>query len=111
MAQLGEGDARESLLSIIGTPRSTRCSGYSYRDLFDGNRSGILFSDLNKLIRKHWECFNNILGRDKKKVERDLSVINELRIDAHAKDITDEEMGVFRVSAGRIEEALTAFFS
>ena len=110
LAQLGEADARDSVLSIFGNPRASRCSGYAYRDLFDGNKSGILFSDLTKLIRKHWDCFSNVLGCDKTKVERDLSTINELRIDAHAKDITDEEMAVFRVSAGRIEDALSAFF-
>ncbi len=111
LAQLGEAGARDSVLAILGNPRASRCGGYSYRDLFDGNKSGILFSDLPKLIRKHWECFSNILGRDREKVERDLGTINELRVDAHAKDITDEEMAVFRVAAGRIEEALAAFFA
>ena len=111
LAQLGEADAKDSVLSILGNPRKARCSGYAYRDLFDGNKSGILFSDLPKLIRKHWNCFTNVLGRDKAKVERDLNTINELRIDAHAKSITDEEMAVFRVAAGRIEESLSAFFA
>ncbi len=111
LAQLGEVNARNSMLSILGNPRDVRCSGYLYRDLFDGNKSGILFSDLPKLIRKHWDCFSNVLGHDKAKVERDLQIINELRVDAHAKDITDEEMAVFRFAAGRIEEALGSFFS
>ncbi len=111
LASLGEGDARDSVLTILGSPRSARCAGYPYSDLFDGNRSGILFSDIPKVIRKHWECFKNVFGRDMEKVERDLKTINELRADAHAKDITDEEMAVFRVSAGRIEEALSVFFA
>ena len=111
LARLGEADARDSVLSILGTPRTARCSGFPYRDLFDGNKSGILFSDIPKLIKKHWDCFTNVLGRDKERVVRDLHTINELRVDAHAKEITDEEMAVFRVSAGRLEEALGAFFA
>lgn len=111
LAQLGEGDAGDSVLSVLGSPRAARCSGFPYPGLFDGNRSGILFSDIPKLIRKHWDCFTNILGRDKEKVLRDLHTINESRVDAHAKEITDEEMAVFRVAAGRIEEALAAFFA
>ncbi|MBN1547393.1 MAG: hypothetical protein JW902_12110 [Syntrophaceae bacterium] len=110
LAQLGEANARDSVLAILGTPRSIHCAGFRYPDLFDGNKSGILFSDLPKLIRKHWDCFSNILGHDKAKVERDLNIINEMRVDAHAKNITDEEMAVFRVSASRIEAALASFF-
>jgi len=111
LAQVGEGDARDTVLSILGSPRAARCSGFPYRDLFDGNRSGILFSDIPKIINKHWDCFSNVLGRDKEKVVRDLHTINELRVDAHAKDISDEEMAVFRVAAGWIEESLTRFFA
>lgn len=110
LAQLGEADARDSLLHIIGTQRAARCASFPYHDLFDGNKSGILFSDLTKLINKHWDCFNNILGRNKEQVIRDLNTINELRADAHAKEITDEEMAVFRVSAKRLEGSLNVFF-
>ena len=110
IAQLGEIDAKDSVLSIFGNQRAARCAGFAFRDLFDGNRSGILFSDLPKLIKKHWDCFANVLGRDKEKVIRDLNIINELRVDAHAKEITDDEMAVFRVSASRVEEALDTFF-
>ena len=80
-------------------------------DLFDGNKSGILFSDIPKLISKHWDCFSNILGRNRERVTGDLRTINELRVDAHAKEITDEEMAVFRISADRLEESLSAFFA
>lgn len=111
LAELGESGARDTVLAILGAPRSLRCGGYAYRDLFDGNKSGILFSDLPKLISKHWGSFSNILGKDKVKLERDLNTINELRVDAHAKSITDEEMAVFRVAASRIEEALAAFLN
>jgi hypothetical protein len=110
LAQLGEADARISVLGLLGKPRATRCAGLPIRDLFDVNRSGILFSDLPKIIGKHWECFRNILGRNKEQLVRDLATINELRVDAHAKQISDEEMAVFRVCADRVEGSLAGFF-
>ncbi|MDH4318954.1 MAG: hypothetical protein OEV64_11225 [Desulfobulbaceae bacterium] len=111
LAQLGEAEAKNSVLALFGTPRNSRCSSLLYRDLFDGNKSGIYFNDISKIINKHWDSFSNVLGRNKEKVLRDLDTINELRIDAHAKEITDEEMAVFRVSADRIEESLANFLS
>lgn len=111
VARLGEANARIEVLSILGDPRAARCATFTLRDIFDGNRSGILFSDIPKLIRKHWDCFMNVFGQDKEKVVQDLNTINELRADAHAKDITDEEMAVFRVRTARIENALAAFLS
>ena len=111
LAQLGEADARTSILSILGEPRATRNAGLTHKELFDGNKSGILFSDLPKIISKHWECFKNVLGRNKEQIVRDLSTINELRVDAHSRHISDEEMAVFRVSSDRTEVTLTSFFS
>lgn len=110
LAQLGEFVARTSVLTLLGEPRATRCASLPIRDLFDGNRSGILFSDLPKIISKHWECFTNILGRNKEQMLRDLVTINELRVDAHAKIISDEEMAVFRICAERVEGPLAGFF-
>ncbi len=110
LAQLGEASARDSVLSTLAS-RAMRCSGFSYIDLFDGNKTRILFSDIPKLISKHWDCFSNVLGRNKERVTGDLLIVNELRVDAHAKEITDEEMAVFRVSADRLEGSISAFFA
>ena len=110
LANLGEPKAQKSVLEILGSPRSVKFSSLSYKDLFDGNKSKIYFVDILKIISKYWDCFRNIVGPDMEKFKRDMITINELRADAHAREITDEEMSVFRVSASRIEQSLSQYF-
>lgn len=109
MAQTGESAARSTVVSLLGEPRASRVAGLAYVDLFDGNKSGIYFSDLIKIIAKAWDCFKNVFGPNKDEWLRHLSTINEMRIDAHAKIITDAELQVFRLSAERIETVLSGF--
>lgn len=106
----GEADARAKVLDIMGEPRKTRNGGLSYSKLFDGNVSGLLFSDFEKLINKYWDCFKNLLGPDKQELLRSLDNINKLRVDAHAKTITTEEMQLFRLCADKFETLLNEHF-
>ncbi len=109
VAQLGEASARTTVTSLLGEPRASRTAGLSYGDLFDGNKSGIFFTDLIKIINKSWDCFKNIFGTNKDEILKYLNVINELRIDAHAKSITDAEFTMFRLCAEKIENLLEEF--
>jgi hypothetical protein len=102
-------DAREKVLKILGQPRRSKSSSLSYAELFDGNKSKILFSDLPKIITKHWDCFKNILGSDKDEVNLYLNKINKMRKDAHANNIEKDEMQLFRVYMGNIEEKINKF--
>ena len=111
LAQLGMADARDAVIKIMGEPRASKNSGLSYGDLFDGNKSGIFFNDLIKIINKHWECFKNILGSDKDNIKLKLNIINKLRIDAHAQDIKKDEFQMFRMSMEQMEETITNFMS
>ena len=109
MAQIGETAARNSVISLFGEPRASRVGGLAFGDLFNGTKSGIFFTDLIKVISKEWECFKNIFGRNKEECLQHLKVINDMRIDAHAKTITEAEFQVFRLSAEKVESSLKAF--
>lgn len=111
MAQMGETTARNIVISLLGEPRASRAGGLAYVDLFDGNKSGIFFTDLIKIISKEWICFKNVFGPNKDECFRHLNNINDMRIDAHAKTITDTEFQVFRLSAERVESPLKAFMA
>ncbi len=106
---LGEADARTKVLDLLGEPRKSKNGSLSYSKLFDGNISGILFSDLEKFINKYWDCFKNILGPDKQDLQRNLECINKLRVDAHAKNITIEEMQFFRLCADKLEAVIDEY--
>jgi len=109
MAQIGETVARSCVISLLGEPRASRVGGLAYIDLFDGNKSGIFFTDLIKIISKEWDCFKNIFGRNKEECLDQLKVINDMRIDAHAKTITDTEFQIFRLCAEKVESTLQVF--
>lgn len=111
MAQIGDSAARSTVISILGEPRASRFSGLSYSDLFDANKVDIYFSDLIKIISKEWNCFKNLFGSNKEDCLDNLKIINKLRNDAHAKDISDSEFQVFRLSAERIETLIKNFFA
>lgn len=109
MATLGPTDAHQAVLALLGEPRASRVGGLAYASLFDANKSGIFFSDLTKIITKYWEYFKNVFGPNKDEWVRHLSCLNELRADAHAKEISDAEFQLFRVCAERLETALSTF--
>ena len=64
---------------------------------------------MSKILSKNWECFKNIFGPNKDQFLSDMQTINTFRIDAHAKDIMDEEFAVFRLSARRVESQIKSF--
>jgi len=108
-SHLGGEQARNCVLQIFGEPRKSKCSALAYKDLFNGNLSGILFSDFEKIISKHWDCFKNAFGPDKDDLLAKLRAINKLRADAHAKEINKDEMQYFRLSIQSIEKSLNDF--
>jgi len=111
LSHYGATESRSKLISIMGEPRASKAGALSYVDLFDGNKSGIYFLDLVKIILKEWDCFKNILGTNKEEWSRTLDTLNTMRIDAHAKTISDSEFHLFRVSAERIESVLKTFMA
>lgn len=60
---------------------------------------------LGVLIQKEWPKYEVILS-DKRKFEMYLGIINEFRIDAHAKDLDEENMAILNYAFKFFEEAL-----
>ena len=67
-----------------------------YDDLFNPNKCEIYFSQLITIINKNWTDFENIFSDKKYFTIAYLSIINKYRVDAHAAEITDAEMNLFR---------------
>jgi len=105
-SKYGENDAKKSVLRIMGKTRETAYFSSSLKDIFDSNKSLIYFEDLRKIISKEWEVFENIFGKDKNDFLTYMNNINKYRVDAHAKQISDDEMSLFRVSISNIEEKI-----
>lgn len=102
-AQLGGNEAKQAVLSIIGSNKAAKYGSLSYKDLFNPNKSEIYWEDLRKLISKNWSLFKNIFGQDQERFNTEMRAINQLRKDAHAADLTQDEMSYFRVCMNRLE--------
>ena len=110
-AMKGQNDAKQIILDIFGGKRKHELSGLGYSDIFDPNRSEIYFLDLAKIISKEWDVFKNIFSNSKRETFQGLDFISQSRVDAHAKNISDEEFTYFRICMGKIEKDLEEFFS
>jgi AAA-like domain len=105
----GQDNARQIILDIFGGKRKIELAILDYNDLFDPNKSEIYFLDLAKVISKEWDIFKNIFSNSKRETFQGLDFINQSRVDAHAKDITNEEFAYFRICMSKIEKDLEEF--
>ncbi len=105
-ANMGISDARAALLDIIGGTRKAKLVALSYQDLFVPSKGEIYFSDLTKVISKHWDVFKNSFERTKQDVFGQLEYINKSRADAHAIELTTEQFAFFRLCMASIEADL-----
>lgn len=108
-ASKGSELAKKNVLDIFGEPRKSKLSHLNYSQLFDPNESEIYFLDLAKIISKEWDIFKHIFSRSKQDNFQKLDFINQSRVDAHAKNITDDEFVYFRLCMNRIEQDLDDF--
>lgn len=108
-AKYGEMDAKNRVLAVFGDPRKTKYSSTSYNDIFDANKSEIYLEDIRKIIGKEWTVFEFVFARDKEKFNTNMLAVNRYRADTHAKDISDDDFAIFRLSIKWLEEHVNNF--
>ncbi len=102
-SKYGENEAKKIVLRIMGTERERKYYSKKLKEIFDGNQSIIYFEDLRKIVSKEWLVFENIFEKNKHEFETFMSNVNKYRKDAHAKDINEDEMALFRVAITKLE--------
>lgn len=105
-ANLGAVEAKDFILSIYGGQRKVKLSSLSYDDLFNPSKSEIYFSDLSKIISKKWDLFQNSFSQAKQDTFQQLEFINVSRVDAHAKELSEERFMYFRICMNSLEKDL-----
>ena len=98
--------ARQAVIDNLESTQQQTASNLSYDDLFDPNKNTIYFKDLSNIIRNNWDCFRNFFACKKQFVLSHLTIINDLRVDCHAKDIDDKNFAAFRTSIEWLEDLL-----
>jgi len=102
----GENEAKKITLKIMGKKREDQYYSQTLKNIYDSNSSIIYLEDLRKIIIKEWELFKNIFGNDKDAFNNYLTIINKYRIDAHAKNIKDDEFNLIRIYFDKIEKLI-----
>lgn len=102
-------EAGQKALAVYDDRRKNKYAAKPYKSLFNPNECDIYLEDLRKVINKEWDVFRHILGPDQERISSGLKAINELRSDAHAKEVTTDEMAYFRVCIGYIEGKLEEY--
>ena len=98
-------ERRQRLLSKLPTARRESIQEHELLLLFGADASPLFFNELTALICGHWEHFENSMEIGKSEFEYHMNTVNGLRVDAHAKSISDAEFEKLRVSMSALENA------
>lgn len=100
--------ASAKVISCMESNCQQKAKKLQYEELFDPNKNNLYFKDLSKIISSNWNCFANIFGKKQLTIGQ-LNIINELRVDCHAKQISETEFCAFRSAMAWLEEILAPY--
>ena len=109
LATLGKAEATTAILNFLGTERAEKYRDRDYNSLLDGKITPFYFEDLRKLIIKEWVTFKHVFPKGQEDFDRKMKTINTYRYDAHAKDMSQDEMNDFRSSMTILEQQIEDF--
>ncbi len=98
----GKKNVKNKILEIIDTDRREVLKGLDVTIILNEK---LYLLDLKKIILKNWSNFE-LLFNDKIKFTSFIDYINSNRIDAHAKTISDDDLGLLRVIFKWFEDIL-----
>lgn len=103
-AAFGENQAKARVLGIISKPsQKTALAGMPFDEMFSTH---MYFDDLKKLIEKEWDSFRHIFGSERENFKFHMGFINSHRADAHANEISDEDVATLQASLSWVHKRL-----
>jgi len=94
---------KEKFLEIIDDKRKKKLSPLNLKEIFYSDKSEIYFDDLRKTIVKNWDLFQNMFGSDRQTFNMYMSFVNKARIDAHAKELNDQDFSALMIAFSWLE--------
>jgi hypothetical protein len=113
-SNFGAARAKDELLAAINKQsQRDKLRALNLDDIFsgDGTMSELYFRDLTTVILNHWREFRNIFANDKTNFEIYARHINRFRIDAHANDISDTNLGTLLIALQWLQERVNEFLA
>ncbi|PEC48932.1 ATP-binding protein [Bacillus sp. AFS096315] len=103
-SSFGKKNLKSKLLEVIDSKKRALIEEKDFNDILTNQ---FFLLDLKKVIVKNWDIFDKIFN-DKTKFQMHLEIINELRVDAHAKTLSEEDyallMYAFRWFKHRLDD-------
>ncbi|RPD44481.1 ATP-binding protein [Paracnuella aquatica] len=105
-ANYGALKGKERFLSTVEENRRNRLNAFDLHGIF--NEGEIYLNDLKTYILKNWDDFNKVFP-DRNYFELSMQMINRYRIDAHAKDISHEQMVQLLSCINELQSRISSF--
>jgi hypothetical protein len=107
----GADKGKDVFLMIISPPaRQERLRDLNMEDLF-GDSSELYFEDLRKVMIRHWTEFGKLFSEDRFRFEQYMQFVNKHRIDAHAKDLNDDDVALLQIACTWLQNHADSFLA
>lgn len=100
--QFGKKNIKDKILEIVDSGRKEK---FHSKDLNWIVENELYLLDCKNLISKHWNIFEKFFV-DKHKFEMFLDIINQYRVDAHAKNITEDDYAILMIAFKWFDNAM-----
>lgn len=113
MGNGGEVQAKEYVMSKVYNDKESRRKyfSYSYSELFDPSKSEIYLRYLTKLILGQWKLFEPFIeNMTQEEFVNTMGIMNnEGRFDAHAKDVSEDDITLFDAALNKLNSILAKY--
>jgi hypothetical protein len=108
-AKMGSVKGKDYFLSVIPSSdrRKTKLDSLSFDQIFAPD-SELYFDDLRRYIKSNWSDFDSIFP-EIELFDVYMPLVNKYRIDAHAKDISDDKYTILIVALDWLNAKISAF--
>ena len=99
-ANLGEAKAKEEAINAMKKPaQKAKATGIKYDDIFGEKMKNELYLlDLKRVIESNWVVFSKIFKGDQVKFLQFMDIVNNNRVEAHAKTISEHDFTLVKSS-------------
>ena len=104
----GVAHAKVVFLETISPPETkSKLNALSFDAMFESKL--LYFEDLRKIGIKNWDKFSQIFGNNKENFNLYMTYVNKHRYDAHANDITDDEIGILLIALQWLQKQVNEY--
>ena len=94
---------KQKFLSVVDDRRKSKLENLTIEEIF---QSHYLFFDISQLYVKEFKLFQNVFENQSNKFYSAMQHINEFRVDAHAKEISEEDYQMIMLEFRWLEKCL-----